>query len=143
MELSNSHKISQEKRNFKISDVLITAWSRVQVLAGPYKKEARRFRPSCFFFCMPTADWQSVQKLYSGKHPALQIGAAEVVGIGIVNVGIEVRDLIRDKRGKNIQNTLCGIVVFHSRQYQAQIQHSDGSSRRNRIAAFRNRVPNP
>ena len=35
MELSNSHKISQEKRDFKISDVLITAWSRVQVLAGP------------------------------------------------------------------------------------------------------------
>ena len=35
MELSDSHKISQEKRDFKISDVLITAWSRVQVLAGP------------------------------------------------------------------------------------------------------------
>ena len=50
IELSDSHKISQEKRNFKISDVLITAWSRVQVLAGPCKK-ARRFRPSCFFFC--------------------------------------------------------------------------------------------
>lgn len=39
MELSDSHKISQEKRDFKISDVLITAWSRVQVLAGPYKKD--------------------------------------------------------------------------------------------------------
>ena len=38
MELSNSHKISQEKRDFKISDVLITAWSRVQVLPGPPKK---------------------------------------------------------------------------------------------------------
>ncbi|MFR1571428.1 MAG: hypothetical protein ACLSTW_00530 [Faecalibacterium sp.] len=38
MELSDSHKISQEKRDFKISDVLITAWSRVQVLAGPCKK---------------------------------------------------------------------------------------------------------
>ena len=50
MKLSDSHKISQEKRDFKISDVLITAWSRVQVLAGPCKK-ARRFRPSCFFFC--------------------------------------------------------------------------------------------
>ena len=35
MELSDSHKISQEKRDFKISNVLITAWSRVQVLAGP------------------------------------------------------------------------------------------------------------
>ena len=35
MELSNNHKISQEKRDFKISDVLITAWSRVQVLPGP------------------------------------------------------------------------------------------------------------
>ena len=38
MELSDSHKISQEKRDFKISDVLITAWSRVQVLAVPPKK---------------------------------------------------------------------------------------------------------
>ena len=27
MELSDSHKISQEKRDFKIIDVLITAWS--------------------------------------------------------------------------------------------------------------------
>ena len=35
MELSDSHKISQEKRDFKISNVPITAWSRVQVLAGP------------------------------------------------------------------------------------------------------------
>ncbi len=35
MELSDSHKIPQEKRDFKISDVLITAWSRVQVLPGP------------------------------------------------------------------------------------------------------------
>ena len=50
MKLSDRHKISQEKRNFKITAFLITAWSRVQVLAGPYKKEARRFRPSCFFF---------------------------------------------------------------------------------------------
>ena len=39
MELSDGYKISQEKRNFKISDVLITAWSRAQVLAGPYKKD--------------------------------------------------------------------------------------------------------
>jgi len=39
MKLSDSHKISQEKWDFKISDVLITAWSRVQVLAGPYKKD--------------------------------------------------------------------------------------------------------
>ena len=38
MELSDSHKIPQEKWDFKISDVLITAWSRVQVLPGPYKK---------------------------------------------------------------------------------------------------------
>ena len=38
MELSDSHKISQEKRDFKIIDVLITAWSRVQVLDGPPKK---------------------------------------------------------------------------------------------------------
>ena len=35
MELSDSHKISQEKRDFKISDVLITGLSRVQVLPGP------------------------------------------------------------------------------------------------------------
>ena len=38
MKLSDSHKISQEKQDFKISDVLITAWSRVQVLPGPPKK---------------------------------------------------------------------------------------------------------
>ena len=38
MKLSDSHKIPQEKRDFKMSDVLITAWSRVQVLAGPPKK---------------------------------------------------------------------------------------------------------
>jgi len=41
MELSDSHKISQEKRDFKISDVLITAWSRVQVLPGPYEKSTK------------------------------------------------------------------------------------------------------
>ena len=35
MKLSDSHKIPQEKWDFKIIDVLITAWSRVQVLAGP------------------------------------------------------------------------------------------------------------
>ena len=39
MKLSDRHKISQEKRNFKITAFLITAWSRVQVLAGPYKKD--------------------------------------------------------------------------------------------------------
>lgn len=50
MELSDSHKISQEKRDFKISDVLITAWSRVQVLAGPPKKH--EILLSCFSFCM-------------------------------------------------------------------------------------------
>ena len=38
MKLSDSHRISQEKWDFKISDVLITAWSRVQVLPGPSKK---------------------------------------------------------------------------------------------------------
>ena len=38
MKLSDSHKIPQEKWDFKIIDVLITAWSRVQVLAGPPKK---------------------------------------------------------------------------------------------------------
>ena len=38
MELSDSHKISQEKRDFKISDVLITELSQVQVLPGPPKK---------------------------------------------------------------------------------------------------------
>ena len=41
MELSDSHKILQEKRDFKIIDVLITAWSRVQVLPGPSQKEPR------------------------------------------------------------------------------------------------------
>ena len=38
MKLSDSHKIPQEKWDFKISDVLITAWSRVQVLPGPPQK---------------------------------------------------------------------------------------------------------
>ena len=38
MELSDSHKISQEKQDFKISDVLITGLSRVRVLPGPPKK---------------------------------------------------------------------------------------------------------
>ena len=50
MKLSDSHKISQEKWDFKISDVLITAWSRVQVLAGPPKKH--EILLSCFSFCM-------------------------------------------------------------------------------------------
>ena len=49
MELSDSHKISQEKRDFKISDVLITAWSRVQVLPGPYRKKTP-FRVSFLYF---------------------------------------------------------------------------------------------
>ena len=31
--------VAQEKRDFKIFVILITAWSRVQVLAGPYKKD--------------------------------------------------------------------------------------------------------
>ena len=51
MELSNSHKISQEKRDFKISDVLITAWSRVQVLPGPYEKR----HPFGCLFCISRA----------------------------------------------------------------------------------------
>ena len=45
MELSNSHKISQEKRDFKISDVLITGLSRVQVLPGPPLKDYPNLRP--------------------------------------------------------------------------------------------------
>jgi len=48
MKLSDSHKIPQEKWDFKIIDVLITAWSRVQVLPGPYKK-ARDFVLVLFF----------------------------------------------------------------------------------------------
>ena len=35
MELSDSHKISQEKRDFKISDVLITAGVGVRAPHGP------------------------------------------------------------------------------------------------------------
>ena len=35
MKLSDRHKISQEKRNFKITAFLITGLSRVQVLPGP------------------------------------------------------------------------------------------------------------
>ena len=37
MELSDSHKISQEKRDFKISDVLITAPVGVRIPHGPLK----------------------------------------------------------------------------------------------------------
>ena len=50
MKLSDSYKIPQEKRDFKISDVLITAWSRVQVLAGPPKKH-EGFGLRAFFVC--------------------------------------------------------------------------------------------
>ena len=35
MKLSDSHKIPQEKWDFKIIDVLITGLSRVRVLPGP------------------------------------------------------------------------------------------------------------
>ena len=38
MKLSDSHKISQEKRDFKISDVLITAPVGVRIPHGPPKK---------------------------------------------------------------------------------------------------------
>ena len=50
MKLSDRHKISQEKRNFKITAFLITAWSRVQVLAGPYKKKHEGFGLRASFF---------------------------------------------------------------------------------------------
>ena len=51
MKLSDSHKIPQEKWDFKISDVLITAWSRVQVLPGPYEKR----HPFGCLFCISGA----------------------------------------------------------------------------------------
>jgi hypothetical protein len=53
MKLSDSHKIPQEKWDFKIIDVLITAWSRVQVLAGPLKKH--EISVSCFSFAADPA----------------------------------------------------------------------------------------
>ena len=70
------------------------------------------------------------------KHLALQIGAAEIIRIGVVYVGIKIGDLIRDKRRKNIQNCLCCIIILHGGQYQPLVQHSDGGCRRNRIAAL-------
>ena len=51
MKLSDRHKISQEKRNFKITAFLITAWSRVQVLAGPPKKHEGFGLRASFFVC--------------------------------------------------------------------------------------------
>ena len=73
---------------------------------------------------------------FSSKHFALQIGAAEIIRIGVVYVGIEIGDLIRDKRRKNIQNCLCCIIILHGGQHQPLVQHSDGGCRRNRIAAL-------
>lgn len=80
---------------------------------------------------------------FSSKHFALQIGAAEIIRIGVVYVGIEIGDLIRDKRRKNIQNCLCSIFIFHGGQHQPLIQHSDGGCRRDRIAALRSSIKIP
>ena len=49
-ELRDSHKILQEKRDFKMSGILITAWSRVQVLPGPPSPyEKRHLAMRCLF----------------------------------------------------------------------------------------------
>ena len=45
--------VAQEKRDFKIFVILITAWSRVQVLAGPPKKH--EISVSCFSFAADPA----------------------------------------------------------------------------------------
>ena len=66
----------------------------------------------------------AVRKWKSSKHFALQIGAAEIIRIGIVYVGIEIGDLIRDKRRENIQNCLCSVLILHGGQHQPLIQHS-------------------
>ena len=55
---------------------------------------------------------------FSSKHLALQIGAAEIIRISVVYIGIEIGDLIRDKRRKNIQNCLCSILILHGGQHQ-------------------------
>ena len=69
MELSDSHKISQEKRDFKISDVLITAWSRVQVLAGPpyssYSNPILYEKGFGYVFCLQ----EVLRKGYSAHKP--------------------------------------------------------------------------
>ena len=69
MELSDSHKISQEKRDFKIIDVLITAWSRVQVLAGPpnssYSNPILYEKGFGYVFCLQ----EVLRKGYSAHKP--------------------------------------------------------------------------
>ena len=46
----NETAVHSEKRDFKISDVLITAWSRVQILPGPPSPhEKRHLAMRCLF----------------------------------------------------------------------------------------------
>ena len=50
--------VAQEKRDFKIFVILITAWSRVQVLDGPSKK--------CFCRKAEAFLWWAIQDLNPG-----------------------------------------------------------------------------
>ncbi len=77
-----------------------------------------------------------IVKIQLSEHLALQIRAAQIIRVGIIDIGIEVRNFIGDERGENIDNRLCGIIVLHGGQHQSLIQHSDGSCRRNFVAAL-------
>lgn len=50
--------VAQEKRDFKIFVILITAWSRVQILPGPPKRTCKRWfaRPFLFFGVIRAVD---------------------------------------------------------------------------------------
>ena len=65
----NEIAVHSEKRDFKISDVLITAWSRVQVLPGPPSPyEKRHLAMRCLFFIFRTAI-PTPRQCRSGKVP--------------------------------------------------------------------------
>ena len=48
------------------------------------------------------------------KHLSLKIRTAQVIGVGIVHIRVEVRNLIRNKGRENINDALGRILVFHS-----------------------------
>ena len=75
MKLSDGYKISQEKRDFKISDILITAWS--------YHLAFKSYRTLAFFQKLPFIDlFLGVKEAFSHYPMALFpiIGASSSVG---------------------------------------------------------------
>ena len=71
----------------------------------------------------PTAFGNRHRKIIQlSKHLALQIGAAQIIGVGIIDIGIEVGNLICDERRENINDRLCCIIVLHGGQHQSLIQ---------------------